>query len=73
MERIRLNELFQEAFKFSKAEILLMDPRQPNEFTGDVFAPSQSEASGRVMNVFDEINAKWGARYIADCLRPCIT
>lgn len=50
-----------------------MDPRQFNEFTGDVFAPSQSEASGRVMNFFDEINAKWGARYIADCLRPWIT
>ncbi len=55
-----LNELFQEGFKFSKAEILLMDLRQPNEFTGDLFAPSQPEASGRVMNVLDEINAKWG-------------
>lgn len=41
-----LNELFQEGFKFSKAEILLMDLRQPNEFTGDLFAPSQPEASG---------------------------
>ena len=28
--------------------------------TGDLFAPSQPEASGRVMNVLDEINAKWG-------------
>lgn len=55
-----LSELFQEGFKFSKAEILLMDLRQPNEFTGDLFAPSQPEASGRVMNVLDEINAKWG-------------
>ena len=55
-----LNELFQEGFKFSKAEILLMDLRQPNEFTGDLFAPSPPETSGRVMNVLDEINAKWG-------------
>lgn len=56
----KLNELFQEEFKFSKAEILLIDLRQPNEFTGDLFAPSQPEASGRVMNVLDEVNAKWG-------------
>lgn len=31
-----LNELLQEGFKFSKAEILLMDLRQPKEFTGDI-------------------------------------
>lgn len=55
-----LSELFQEGFKFSKAEILLMDLRHPNEFTADLFAPAQSKGDGRVMHVLDEINAKWG-------------
>ena len=55
-----LDELYRKGFKFSKAEIILMDLRQPGEFTGDLFAPPQSEASNRVMRVLDEVNAKWG-------------
>ncbi|WP_312728210.1 translesion error-prone DNA polymerase V subunit UmuC [Stutzerimonas kunmingensis] len=55
-----VGELFQEGFKFSKAEILLMDLRQPNEFTADLFAPAQPVGDERVMHVLDEINAKWG-------------
>ncbi|WP_130871384.1 Y-family DNA polymerase [Pseudomonas bubulae] len=55
-----LSELFQEGFKFSKAEILLMDLRQPNEFTGDLFSVSQPEATEKVMSVLDAINGRWG-------------
>ncbi|MNF32196.1 DNA polymerase V subunit UmuC [compost metagenome] len=55
-----LDEVFREGFRFSKAEILLLDLRQRGEFTGDMFATTQPMASERVMGVLDEINAKWG-------------
>ena len=55
-----VNRLFRPGFKYSKAEVLLMDLRQPGEFTDDLFAHSQPMESEKVMNVLDEINAKWG-------------
>jgi DNA polymerase V len=55
-----LEEVFREGFKYSKAEILLIDLRQRGEFTDDMFAQVQPEASERVMSVMDRINAKWG-------------
>lgn len=55
-----LDGLFREGFKYSKAEVLLVDLRQPGEFTDDLFAQVQPEASGKVMGVMDQINAKWG-------------
>lgn len=42
----------------SKAEVLLMDLRQPGEFTDDLFAQSQPVAAERVMTVLDEINGR---------------
>lgn len=55
-----LEEVFRAGFKFSKAEVLLVDLRQRGQFTDDMFAESQPEASERVMGVMDKINAKWG-------------
>jgi DNA polymerase V len=55
-----VNRLFRPGFKYSKAEVLLMDLRQPGEFTGDLFAHSQPVAAGKVMGVLDEINDRWG-------------
>lgn len=55
-----VNRLFRPGFKYSKAEVLLMDLRQPGEFTDDLFAYSQPEEAEKVMSVLDEINAKWG-------------
>ncbi|RAU43408.1 MULTISPECIES: Y-family DNA polymerase [unclassified Pseudomonas] len=55
-----VNRLFRPGFKYSKAEVLLMDLRQPGEFTEDLFAASQSAAAGKVMEVLDEINGRWG-------------
>jgi DNA polymerase V len=55
-----LNEVFREGFKYSKAEVMLIDLRQCGEFTDDMFALVQPEASERVMSVMDLINAKWG-------------
>jgi len=55
-----VNRLFRPGFKYSKAEVLLMDLRQPGEFTDDRFAHSQPAIADKVMNVLDEINGRWG-------------
>lgn len=55
-----VNRLYRSGFKYSKAEVLLMDLRQPGEFTDDLFATSQPIAANKVMGVLDEINGRWG-------------
>jgi DNA polymerase V len=55
-----VNRLFREGFKYSKAEVLLMDLRQPGEFTDDLFVDSQPEGTSGVMRIFDDINDRWG-------------
>ncbi|WP_460115390.1 Y-family DNA polymerase [Pseudomonas sp. H2_D02] len=55
-----VDRLFRPGFKYSKAEILLMDLRQPGEFTDDLFGQSQPLTAERVMGVLDEINQRWG-------------
>ena len=55
-----VNRLFRPGFKYSKAEVLLMDLRQPGEFTDDLFAASRPVAAEKAMSVLDEINARWG-------------
>jgi DNA polymerase V len=55
-----VNRLFRPGFKYSKAEVLLMDLRQPGEFTDDLFAHSQPAAADKVMSVLDDINGRWG-------------
>ncbi|MDD1967478.1 translesion error-prone DNA polymerase V subunit UmuC [Pseudomonas putida] len=55
-----VNRLFREGFKYSKAEVLLMDLRQPGEFTDDLFTAAQPEACGKIMRVLDRINDRWG-------------
>jgi len=55
-----VNRLFRPSFKYSKAEVLLMDLRQPGEFTDDLLAQSQPAVAEKVMGVLDEINQRWG-------------
>jgi DNA polymerase V len=55
-----VNRLYRPGFKYSKAEVLLMDLRQPGEFTDDLFAHSQPVRADKVMRVLDQINEKWG-------------
>lgn len=55
-----VDRLFRSGYRYSKAEILLMDLRQPGEFTDDLFAHVQPVASDKIMSVLDDINARWG-------------
>ncbi|MGZ0717657.1 translesion error-prone DNA polymerase V subunit UmuC [Pseudomonas palleroniana] len=55
-----VDRLYRPGFRYSKAEVLLMDLRQPGEFTDDLFAQTQPVTADRVMTVLDQINARWG-------------
>ncbi len=55
-----VEQVYRPRYRFSKAEVLLMDLRQPGEFTDDMFAVTQPVACDRLMSVLDEINGKYG-------------
>lgn len=52
--------IYRPGFRYSKAEVLLLDLRQPGEFSDDLFAVAQPVASDRLMSVLYEINCKYG-------------
>lgn len=54
-----IDHVFRPGFRYSKAEVLLMDLRQPGEFTDDLFAALQPVATNKLMGVLDEINGRW--------------
>ena len=55
-----VGQIYRSGFRYSKAEVLLMDLRQPEEFSDDLFAAKQPESCDRLMAVLDEINDKYG-------------
>ncbi|UVN43320.1 Y-family DNA polymerase [Pseudomonas mosselii] len=55
-----VEQIYRPGFRYSKAEVLLMDLRQPGEFTDDLFAATQPEACDRLMTALDEINGRYG-------------
>lgn len=55
-----VEQVYRPGYRYSKAEVLLMDLRQPGEFTDDLFAVTQPVGCDRLMSVLDEINAKYG-------------
>lgn len=55
-----LDRIFRPGFKYSKAEVMLLNLCQPGEYTDDLFATSQPVEATRVMTVLDEINGRWG-------------
>ena len=63
-----VNRLFRPGFKYSKAEVLMLDLRQPGEFTDDLFAECKPWAAEKVMGVLDEISAV-GTRDASHCER----
>jgi len=65
-----LEQLYRPGFAFSKAEVLLLELCQRGEFTDDLFAPTQPEASSRLMAVLDSVNKKWGRGTLRSGLLP---
>jgi DNA polymerase V len=55
-----VEQVFRPGFNYSKAEVLLLDLCRRGEFTEDLFATSQPEATDRIMGVLDQINGRWG-------------
>ncbi|CAM3171901.1 DNA polymerase V subunit UmuC [Pseudomonas floridensis] len=55
-----LDRIFRPGFKYSKAEVMLLNLCQPGEFTEDLFALSQPGEATKVMSVLDAINERWG-------------
>ena len=52
--------VYRPGFRYSKAEVLLLDLCQRGEYTDDLFAASQPLKDERVMQVLDCINGRWG-------------
>ncbi|MNQ80845.1 DNA polymerase V subunit UmuC [compost metagenome] len=55
-----VDRVFRPGFKYSKAEVLLVNLCQKGEYTEDLFSVSQPEATEKVMGVLDSINERWG-------------
>ncbi|WP_034135890.1 translesion error-prone DNA polymerase V subunit UmuC [Pseudomonas lactis] len=55
-----LDRVFRSGFKYSKAEVMLLDLCQLGEYTDDLFTKSQPAEATRVMAMLDQINERWG-------------
>lgn len=55
-----VERVFRDGFRYSKAEVLLLDLSQANEITRDLFAAAQPVASEKLMGVLDAVNGRWG-------------
>lgn len=55
-----VERVFRAGFKYSKAEVMLVNLCQPGEFTEDLFATTQSAEATNLMTVLDKINERWG-------------
>lgn len=55
-----LDGIFRAGFKYSKAEVMLLNLCQPGEYTDDLFAVSQPAKATRAMTVLGQINERWG-------------
>jgi DNA polymerase V len=55
-----VERIFRPGYRYSKAEVLLLDLRQAGEYTGDLFARTQPEKCEQLMGIMDSINARWG-------------
>jgi DNA polymerase V len=65
-----VERIYREGYRYSKAEVLLLDLRQPGEFTDDLFAVTQPCSTDRVMKVLDEINGRWGRGTVRSATVP---
>ncbi|MCK3840529.1 MULTISPECIES: translesion error-prone DNA polymerase V subunit UmuC [Pseudomonas] len=65
-----LNIIFRTGFKYSKAEVMLLNLCQPGEYTDDLFVTSQPEDATRVMTVLDQVNERWGRGTLRSASAP---
>lgn len=65
-----LDAIWREGFRYSKAEILLMDLRKRGEYTEDLFTPSQSTRSDELMKMLDKVNGKFGKNAVRSGRMP---
>ncbi len=56
-----VEQVFQAGYRYSKAEVMLLDLRRPGEFTDDLFAATQPVACDRLMAVMDGVNQRYGS------------
>lgn len=55
-----VDHIYRPGFKYSKAEVMLLNLCRPGEYTDDLFTVSQPAQATRVMTVLDQINGRWG-------------
>ncbi|MGY4494575.1 DNA polymerase V [Pseudomonas sp. TE3610] len=55
-----VDRIYRTGFKYSKAEVLLLNLCQKGEYTEDLFSMSQPAATEKVMGLIDAINGRWG-------------
>jgi len=65
-----VERIYREGYRYSKAEVLLLDLRQPGEFTDDLFATTQPGTTDRIMRVLDDINGRWGRGTVRSAAVP---
>lgn len=57
---LAVDHIFRPGYRYSKAEVMLLDLRQPGEYASDLFALIQPQTSDQLMSVMDSINSRWG-------------
>ncbi|WP_028693911.1 translesion error-prone DNA polymerase V subunit UmuC [Pseudomonas cremoricolorata] len=65
-----LARLYRPGYRYSKAEVLLLDLCPAGQFSSDLFAPSQSARSEQLMAVLDQINARYGREALRSASVP---
>lgn len=65
-----LDHIYREGYRYSKAEILLLDLRKRGECTLDLFQEAQPEGTDRLMSVMDKVNARYGRGTLRTAAMP---
>ena len=55
-----MERVYREGFRYSKAEVLLLELSQLNDITGDLFAAAQPVANEKLKGVLCAENGRWG-------------
>ena len=55
-----LDQIYKAGPAYAKASVMLMDLCQRNEYTPDLFAPTQPAGTDQLMQTMDQINQRWG-------------